>query len=133
VPAGAYTLCISPGFTENLAKSLSPHDVPAIKVYANPAAEKHLGADRTGSLPVGATVVKEKWRNEKDKLPAGYAAMVKREKGYDPDHGDWEYVYVNLSDELKVSRGRIESCIKCHSGAAEKDYLFRTYLDVPAK
>jgi hypothetical protein len=52
--------------------------------------------------------------------------MVKREPGYDPAHGDWEYVYAGA--DKAVTRGRLDSCIDCHFQVADKDYLFRTYL-----
>ena len=109
-------------------QKLGPHFAPAIRLYANDVAADHLREERTGPLPVGATIVKEKWWNEKAERPDAYAAMIKREAGYDPDHGDWEYLYVSLGEKEKVERGKIESCIACHARAAEKDYLFRTHL-----
>jgi hypothetical protein len=110
------------------AEGRGPHTVPAVRVYANDVAATHLREDRGGSLPTGAAIVKEKWWNEKDNRPAAYAAMIKKEPGYDPEHGDWEYVYVSLGEKTTVERGRLESCRDCHAGAVAKDYLFRTYL-----
>ena len=54
--------------------------------------------------------------------------MIKREPGYDPGHGDWEYADVRLEPEKKVARGKIASCIACHDGKKNDDYLFRDYL-----
>jgi hypothetical protein len=55
--------------------------------------------------------------------------MIKREKDYDPENGDWEYLYADLSGEKpKIERGKIASCIRCHSIAKERDYLYRTHL-----
>jgi len=48
--------------------------------------------------------------------------MIKRRPGYDPAHGDWEYFY--FEDANKVESGKMNSCIQCHSGAADKDYVF---------
>ena len=80
-------------------------------------------------MPVGTTVVKEKHTDMLAKEPvAEYGAMVKREPGYDPEHGDWEYVYVVLKPQKNVTRGRLASCVKCHAHAKDQDYLFRTYL-----
>ena len=108
-------------------KRHGPHYRPAIIVRTNPEASAAFKAG--AALPVGTTIVKEK---RTDKLALGppneYGAMIKREPGYDPAHGDWEYLYVVLSPEKTVTRGRLESCIDCHSHAKEKDYLFRTYL-----
>lgn len=55
--------------------------------------------------------------------------MVKREAGYDPGGGDWEYAYVSLVPEREVSRGRMARCANCHASAKSRDYLFRSYGD----
>jgi hypothetical protein len=106
-----------------------PHFAPAVHVFANPIAFSAIRSGPTGTMPVGSVVVKEKWWNEWASQPSAYAAMVKREAGYDPDNGDWEYVYVQLDGERRVQRGRINNCIVCHQGAASRDYLYRTYLN----
>jgi hypothetical protein len=109
-------------------KRHGPHFKHWIVVRVNPAA---IEAFKEGDapLPVGTTVVKEKHTELLAKgLPPEYGAMVKREPGYDPEHGDWEYVYVVLKPEKKVTRGRLESCAECHAHAKEQDHLFRTYL-----
>ena len=60
------------------------------------------------------------------------AAMIKRESGYDPAHGDWEYRYDRRWPEADkgVVWGKLASCIDCH--ARGTDYLFRPYL-APAR
>jgi hypothetical protein len=72
-------------------------------------------------------------------MPADYrdgiGGMVKRQPGYDPEHGDWEYFYVELASELPKRRpikgrsatGRLANCIDCHSYTAETDYVFGTW------
>jgi hypothetical protein len=80
-------------------------------------------------MPVGAIVVKEKHHDPVvTGPPVEFGAMIKREPGYDPAHGDWEYLFVAMKPEKTVARGKLESCIDCHSNAKDKDYLFRTYL-----
>lgn len=109
-------------------KRHGPHFKHSIVVRANPGAMEEFKAGGT-PLPVGTVVVKEKHADLLAKAPlAEYGAMIKREPGYDPQHGDWEYLYVVRGPEKKVTRGRLESCIECHSHAKDKDYLFRTYL-----
>src|SRR4051812_3977733 len=54
-----------------------PHYTPTVRVYANDLAAAHLREDRLGPLPLGSTVVKVKWWDEKAAAHA-YAAMVKR-------------------------------------------------------
>jgi hypothetical protein len=110
------------------SKKYGPHFSPAVRVFANPVAEAHLRSNNTNALPVGSVIVKEKLTDDKATEPHAYAAMIKREAGYDPDHGDWEYVYADLGEGGKVERGKIESCIACHTGQAKQDYLFLPYL-----
>ena len=94
-----------------------------------PAAE----AFRKGSkeYPVGAIVVKEKRgmtysadqpKRELARTRDGVGGMIKRDKGYDPEHGDWEYFY--FQDPSKVESGKISSCVQCHGGAAKTDHVF---------
>jgi hypothetical protein len=104
-----------------------PHYQLAIVVRTNPAAIDAFRAGQT--LPIGAVVVKEKHQTlEAAGPPDEYAAMVKRRPGYDPEHGDWEYLYVVRRPEQWVTRGRLAWCINCHTAARDADYLFRTYL-----
>lgn len=111
-------------------KRHGPHFKHSIVVRTNPDAMEEFKAG-TAPMPVGTVVVKEKhsdpFADAKEPLRE-YGAMIKREPGYDPQHGDWEYLYVVRQPEKKVTRGRLESCIDCHSHAKDKDYLFRTYL-----
>lgn len=104
-----------------------PHLGEMIVVRVSPDAADAFRAG--GPLPVGAVVVKEKrWDHAAAGKPAEYAAMVKREAGYDPDHGDWEYLYVAPDRDPRVTRGRVASCIECHRAAPAGDYLYRSYL-----
>ncbi len=73
-------------------------------------------------------IVKEKFAAVDDARPVAYAAMIKREAGYDSGHGDWEYVYADLSSDKPPTRGRIASCIQCHKVVAKRDYVFGKHL-----
>ena len=82
-------------------------------------------------LPVGSVVVKEKYRDIAAKEPmVAYAVMTKRPAGYDPTGGDWEYAFVTLKPERKVTRGKLVECATCHVEAKERDFLFRSYSPV---
>jgi uncharacterized protein (TIGR03067 family) len=82
-------------------------------------------------MPLGAIVVKEKHVAGPASIPlSDYAMMIKRHPGYYPEGGDWEYVYVTLSPERKVLRGRLAECAKCHSAAKDRDFLFRSYYGI---
>lgn len=92
-------------------------------------------------VSVGTVVIKEKFKNfnylrstdfffQHAIYPDSVAAMIKREPGFDPENGDWEYAYqVNKPVENRtIVRGKIGSCIDCHRNVKDQDYLFRKYL-----
>jgi hypothetical protein len=63
----------------------------------------------------------------------GFAVMVKKEPGYDPENGDWCYEMRSADGAVqsrggKPMSGKIAMCIKCHAAAADKDYLAGTDL-----
>jgi hypothetical protein len=119
--------------SEGGKKRHGPHFKHSIVVRVNPEAMEEFKAVNK-PLPVGTTVVKEKHSEMLAKgSPAEYGAMIKREPGYDPEHGDWEYFYVVQKPEKKVTRGKLQTCIECHSHVKDGDYLFRTYLPGRAK
>lgn len=130
------TLCSVRVGEKEIKDTFGPHLGGGVKYFLNAEAEKAVKADPKAAMPVGAIIVKEKLKladGKATKLTA-YGAMVKREKGYDPEHGDWEYVYADLSGATpKIERGKIESCARCHAIAKERDYLYRTNLTKPAK
>jgi hypothetical protein len=103
-----------------------------VKFFANDKAAAELRTAKASEMPAGATIVKEKWDDERAKSPIAYAAMIKREAGYDPKHGDWEYVYATLGEQGSIERGRMKTCIDCHATAEKRDYLFRNWLDAKA-
>jgi hypothetical protein len=113
-------------------KKHGPHALGAIVVRVNP-----IGVDKFKAgqpVPNGAVVIKEKYLLRAAKTPpSAVAAMIKREPGYDSEHGDWEYAYEDRSVDAKqkVVRGKIASCIECHKGTRSTDYLFRSYLKAP--
>jgi hypothetical protein len=133
IPLSWFTLCMVSPDMERRQDALGGHYVPMVKLFANPAAADNIEHREKTPLPMGATIVKEKWLRKSgggfdaqidDSGPGEYGAMIKREAGYDPEHGDWEYVFVTRSTPLKVERGKLESCRECHSRARETDYLF---------
>lgn len=107
-----------------------PHAKHAVVVRVNPEAMNAFKSVGT-PLPVGTVVIKEKHPEllTAYKAPANeFGAMIKREVGYDPENGDWEYAYVVRGPAKEVTRGRLASCIDCHAHMTDRDYLFRTYL-----
>jgi hypothetical protein len=69
--------------------------------------KESLGADGTGS------------KGELSNL----TIMVKREGGYDPDNGDWEYVMTTPATLVRM-QGKLGMCINCHAAARDSDFVF---------
>ena len=126
-----WALCRSPTPEEARARDAEakphgPHAGHSIVVRVSPEAVAPFRAGEP--LPAGAVVVKEKYADEQASGPLHeYAVMLKREAGYDPDSGNWEYAYVTLVPERKVARGRLAECAGCHASVRERDFLFRSY------
>jgi hypothetical protein len=119
---------------KELEKQYGPHAKAFIVVRVNPTGLAQFQAGQP--VPVGTVVIKEKHLDYAPGTPpSAVAAMIKREPGYDPEHGDWEYAYEQLKpeNERKLERGKMESCIECHKGTKSTDYLFRPYLKAPGK
>ena len=91
----------------------------------------------------GTVLLKEHYRNENGQpgAPESITLMIKREKGYDPTSGDWEYSQFdtngNMMMEGNSQRNKIfHNCTKCHANVKERDYIFTTYsswLPIPEK
>jgi hypothetical protein len=120
LPAGAAVA------RDTAARAHDPHAEYAIVVRVSPHA---AAAYREGRpLPAGAVVVKEKYADAAALGPMqAYALMTRRAAGFDPRGGDWEYAYVALGAEPRVTRGRLAECAGCHASARGTDFLFRSY------
>ena len=126
------TLCIGvqQGHVNEARKRSGPHALTAIRIFMNDLAYDafHKAA---ATYPVGSIIVKEKRGVEsflstssrsKATTPDGVGGMIKRDSGYDPEHGDWEYFY--FDDASRIESGRIANCVQCHQSAAATDHVF---------
>lgn len=111
-------LCKSP----HAAVEQSPHDYSYVHVYMNVPGVNALKTGMT-NYPVGTIVLKEKKRNPDQVIPSLFTGMIKQEKGYHPEAGDWEFFVTTGKGDLVVARGKISSCLDCHSRHHRTDYL----------
>jgi hypothetical protein len=118
------SLCTSVSrWVEGAKKRSGPHAFTSIRIYMNePAAEAFKGSAKT--YPTGAVIVKEKSGEAYAETHDGVGGMVKRQAGFDSEHGDWEYFY--FEDPAKIESGRIASCVRCHAGASQ-DHVFGSW------
>lgn len=122
-------MCIRPvtaEMVEALKREQGPHFEAKIFIYANtPLAAR---AQVTESSAVGTVIVKEKLGAGNEVLAIG--GMRKREPGYDPAHGDWEYFYGGKRGGFEI--GKLDNCAACHDRAATTDRVYLARLLVPS-
>ena len=94
-------------------------------VYVNPTGEKAM--QKGGVFPVGSIIVKEK-RDSKTGPVVLSTVMIKREKGYNPACGDWQFAALNSDATKTDGDGKLDSCMKCHKDQSKKDFVYRTYV-----
>ncbi len=117
----------------------SPHAPRVFNVFANPLAKKTLLGKVGRAYPVGSMIVKEKYARPaglkqwdpvtlpKGAVPELLTAMVKREKGFAPKDGDWQYMVLSRDGKTQTTKG-LEYCAKCHQTEKSNDYVFADYL-----
>lgn len=92
-------------------------------IYLNTIAKKaYLG--KLSLLPIGSIILKPLYPDEQRSETSKLTIMLKMEKGYDPEHGDWWYGVYDETGMEGYSRGKIQTCIKCHTQAKKTDYMF---------
>lgn len=103
-----------------------PHRDYYADVWVNPVGKKAM--IEGGVFPVGSAIVKEKLSH----LSLGSAemstAMIKREQGFNPECGDWEFLTLDGPGKRITSRGRTASCMGCHKTQGKNDFTFRPYM-----
>lgn len=108
--------------------SLSPHMGKTISVYVNETGRTAMLTELNPRFPVGSVIVKEKFAREKRDEPELLTVMVKRERGFNPQVGDWEFMATNGAGTRVDARGRLESCQACHVAMKDRDFVSRMYL-----
>lgn len=98
-----------------------PHYGVRSHLYANPLALPIIPG-RMNGYPVGSILVKEKLNG--DLQVTGVGGMIKRDPGYDPENGDWEYFY---SGEGRFGSGHLRNCVDCHRSARDTDFVFTAW------
>jgi Cytochrome P460 len=108
--------------------SVNPHQNKFISVYVNGAGQRAMMTALAPVFPQGSMIVKEKLSGRDSPEPELLTAMLKREKGYNPESGDWEYLVLDGSASKIVERGRLASCSGCHAAYSRTDFVTRLYL-----
>ena len=106
----------------------SPHLNKYISVYVNETGRAAMMSQLRPQFPTGSMIVKEKLSSKTSTTPELLTAMVKRDAGYNPESGDWEYMVLNDTAETITERGKLTSCQTCHHLYQKSDFVTRTYL-----
>jgi hypothetical protein len=77
----------------------------AMQLYTNLAASSRFG--------VGSVLVK-KHASTSSRAPGPTFAMAKRDAGFFPEGGDWEYIVLAADGRLE-DRGKLALCARCHA------------------
>ncbi|MFN3652644.1 MAG: cytochrome P460 family protein [Armatimonadota bacterium] len=118
---------------EHAREKASPHLDKFVTVYGNPAARKPMLERKRPVFPRGSLLVKEKLSTADSRAPELLTVMRKREKGYFPAGGDWEYLVLDGSGSKIEERGRLKRCASCHAQWKETGFVSRTYLSAAAR
>lgn len=127
----ADTLCRAPT-AQNYEpeRKRNPHAASYITVYVNKVGQETMLAKEIKRFPEGSIIVKQKisthWEGRK---PLLYTIMRKREAGYNPAVGDWEFSVVGPNGTELQATGKLESCQGCHQAKKHSDHVFRPYLN----
>jgi hypothetical protein len=102
-----------------------PHRGAKFLIHANAAAVLPV-FDPWGKFPVGSLILKEKLEKEHGAARL-FTGMLKREKGYYPEGGDWEYFTVDGAASKIAERGKLSRCATCHEEYPQGDFVTKVY------
>ena len=128
LPSPLALSCIAPTTKQIEMDAGDPHKNKFITVYVNELGTNAMMHERNPRFPQGSVIVKEKLPAQESTSPELLTVMIKREKGYNAENGDWEYMALDGDGKEVRARGQLEKCQACHRMAAHVDYVHRNYL-----
>jgi hypothetical protein len=118
-------LCASPRMVRRA--QASPHNGHWIDVYVSRAGYGTMMSGK-GTYPPGTIILKQKFQDAAGTQTELFTGMLKREKGYAPQTGDWQFFALNSDATAITSAGNVQSCINCHAPLRATDFVSRRYL-----
>jgi hypothetical protein len=104
------------------------HNNKYINVYVNSGGTEEMMTKKKPLFPEGTIIVKEKLSTPDSKTPELLTVMIKRNKGFNAENGDWEYMTLDGEATKVTARGKLVSCQSCHAADKSTDYVSRKYL-----
>jgi hypothetical protein len=123
-------LCRAPTAADYASeRKKNPHAATFITVYVNKVGRKAMFSNESRRFPEGSVIVKQKMGQDSEGVrPLLYTVMTKRERGYNPSVGDWEFSVIAGNGTQLEASGKLENCQACHINKPESDFVFRPYL-----
>ena len=128
LPSHLAIMCFAPTAKQLELEESNPHKDKFITVYVNDNGKQRMMEKLEGVYPQGTVIVKEKLERKDSATPELLTAMIKREPGYNPKYGDWEWMVVDGSGTSALARGKLTNCQECHETYKGGDYVSRKYL-----
>jgi hypothetical protein len=120
--------CADPRAAQYKLEDQNPHRNKFVVVYVNDIGREAMMEQKVPRFPQGSVVVKEKLSTKDSRSPELLTVMRKREPGYDPAGGDWEYIVFDGAGKAIQASGKLENCQACHKLENKTDYIARSYL-----
>jgi hypothetical protein len=76
------------------------------------------------SFPEGSIIVREKPSQAADGKPEVLSVMIKRERGFNPDGGDWQFLLINGAGTKVKLHQKTGACLDCHKSQAQTDFVY---------
>jgi Cytochrome P460 len=123
-------LCAMPTAADwSRVREKNPHSATSITVFVNSVARSAMFQKESPVFPQGSVIVKQKnGRFSARNTTILYTIMRKRESGYNPGVGDWEFSVVKADGSTVEASGKIENCQGCHIKKPSSDFVFRSYV-----
>ncbi|HEU4510107.1 MAG TPA: cytochrome P460 family protein [Pyrinomonadaceae bacterium] len=128
MPSFIAIACFIPSAKQLELEESNPHKDKFITVYVNDTGKKSMMEQLEAKYPQGSIIVKEKLSSKDSATPELLTAMIKREPGFNPASGDWEWMVVDGSGTSVLARGKLTNCQECHQQYKGGDYVSRNYL-----
>ena len=122
-----FALCRLPTLKEQTFAESEHGKYRRLQDWANDAAVAGIAGDAGSHVfAEGAAIVKEKYvpNNEGALELVARGFMIKRELGFDPARGDWDYAYWEPSLGILHTEEQSQYCGGCHLGAGSTDSVF---------
>lgn len=110
----------------NAAFPSDPHLTNYVHVYVSPGGDTAMRT-KPAAFPVGTIILKEKFSDSQGQYTELFTGMLKRDAGYNPDCGNWEFFTLSADASRVTSRGKLENCMACHVDYRDSDFVTKSY------